>query len=180
MDKEEITHMIGRLRSLSESSRILLRNHLGEYFDMQKSNIRMLMLYVAPENAPSMKTDPVFWQNLFFVSGVYCRIPTGQHSDSPEKLEKKLAEMTVRKFNEQDAADNRIADILTLRTGKRGTLYPALAQLIRGIDADIDCVSLFNDLQYWETDPGIQEKWARAYINVLKKENKNEFNPEHC
>ena len=73
MDREETVHMIGRLRSLSESNRILLRNHLGEYFDMQKPNIRMLMLYMAPENAPSMKADPVFWQNLFFVSGVYRR-----------------------------------------------------------------------------------------------------------
>ena len=78
--------------------------------------------------------------------------------------------MTVRKFHDQDAADNRMSDLLALRTGKRGTLYPALAQMIRGIDADMDCVSLFHDLQYWETDPGIQEKWARAYINVLKKE----------
>lgn len=171
MDREETVHMIGRLRSLSENNRILLRNHLGEYFDMQKSNIRMLMLYVAPENAPHFETDPVFWQNLFFVSGVYCRIPAGQHAEKPSKIEKELAEMTVRKFHDQDAADNRISDLLALRTGKRGTLYPALAQLIRGIDADIDCVSLFNDLQYWETDPGIQEKWARAYINVLKKEN---------
>ena len=77
--------------------------------------------------------------------------------------------MTVRKFHDQDVADNRISDLLALRTGKRGTLYPALAQLIRGIDADIDCASLFNDLQYWETAPSIQENWARAYINVLKK-----------
>lgn len=169
MTSEETVHMIGRLRSLSESNRILLRNHLGEYFDMQKPNIRMLMLYIAPENAPRFETDPVFWQNLFFISGVYCRIPAGRHSEKPEKLEKELAEMIVRKFNEQDAADNRIADILTLRTGKRGTLYPALAQMIRGIDADIDCMSLFNDLQYWETNPSIQEKWARAYINVLRK-----------
>ena len=170
MDREETVHMIGRLRSLSESNRILLRNHLGEYFDMQKPNIRMLMLYMAPENAPSMKADPVFWQNLFFVSGVYCRIPAEQHSEKPEKIEKELAEMTVRKFHDQDAADNRMSDLLALRTGKRGTLYPALAQMIRGIDADMDCVSLFHDLQYWETDPGIQEKGARAYINVLKKE----------
>ena len=169
MTKEEITHMIGRLRSLSESNRILLRNHLGEYFDMQKPNIRMLMLYVAPENAPRFETDPVFWQNLLFVSGVYCRIPAGQHSEKPEKIEKELAKMTVRKFHDQDVADNRISDLLALRTGKRGTLYPALAQLIRGIDADIDCASLFNDLQYWETAPSIQENWARAYINVLKK-----------
>ena len=172
MTKEAIVHMIGRLRSLSESNRIMLRNHMGEYIDMQKPNVKMLMLYVAPENAPSMETDPVFWQNLFFVSGVYCRIPAEKHAEKPEKIEKKLAEMTVRKFHDQDVADNRISDLLALRTGSRGTLYPALAQMIRGIDTDIDCVSLFNDLQYWEQDPSIQEKWARAYIN--------EFNRKAC
>ena len=43
------------------------------------------MLYVAPENAPRFETDPVFWQNLLFVSGVYCRIPAGQHSDGENR-----------------------------------------------------------------------------------------------
>lgn len=169
MTKEENVHMIGRLRGISDSSRILLRNHLGEYFDMQKPNIRMLMLYVAPENAPSMEIDPVFWQNLFFVSGVFCRISAEQHSDKPQKIEKELAAMIVKTFNDQDAGDNRMSDLLALHTGKRGTLYPALAQLIRNIDSDLDCVSLFDDLQYWERDPSIQEKWARAYVKELRK-----------
>lgn len=173
LTNQNIGKFLGSLSRMKESDRIRMKERMGSFRTYAKANEQMALLLAIPEEVDDAKMSEaereMVYQNLFFVATVYCRKGVYEHVEKPIRVENLISQILYTNYGN---SEDKMNLILESTTGQRGTLYKALADVIRKSDEDIDCFSLMKDLQYWNaSDARIQKKWATAFSRCRVKEN---------
>lgn len=163
---KEIDQFLNRFSSISKSTQIEFKRHLGGFYRDAPTNLKLATLYCLPENVAEPSESLL--QNLYFVDCM-CGTTGVNGEDCSEVVADRAFSIDYKRNHTFDASNNRFSPILNSHPGIDGDFYNRLGKMLYKHPESINGKALSIDLQEWDRDNNVtKRKWATAYLKKWK------------
>lgn len=166
LNTEEKKCFFARLHELNRGQRITLRRCVDRKYTSLRSE-RILFLSLLPEGKIS-DYDPTLLQNLLFVAAVFC-IPDIPSSGDSADASKILADGLLSQASSSSGAAQRMEVILAYNASPVSNLYRSVGFVLQKAGKPVNCNRLLDDLQRWNDDEQVRQRWAMAFVEAAQK-----------
>lgn len=179
LNNDQKRYFFSQLAALSRGDKISLTRSAGQMMDdcAFKTQAAFLSCLSAEIFDRGKFPGEDTLQNLFFVAGMYCKTLetlnwNAKQDDDRQmggrvRIEKEIARVLTCPIYAEATAERKMQDVLGARTGPHGTIYRILSTLLAKSNTRLDCWSLIDDLENWNSpNDNIRCRWTREYIAV--------------
>lgn len=166
LSTKEKRSFFARLHELNRGQKIALRRCIDRKYVSLRSE-KILFLSLLPGGKLS-DYDPMLLQNLLFVAAVFC-IPD-QPSGEAENTERILANGLLSQSSGSSGAAQRMEVVLACSASPTSHLYRSIGLVLQKAGRAVNCSRLLDDLQRWNDDETVRQRWAMAFVEIAQKQ----------